>query len=212
MTTESANADVAGGDKIASVVRVFIALLTLTAIGAELNETFADSESVGNFFSFFTIQSNLFAAAMLLLTAGFVFTGRDTERLAYFRGASSLYMVITGIVYFLLLRGVDVQTDGAWVNTVVHYVMPVVMLLDWILFPPGSGVDLRKARVWLLYPATYAVYSLVRGGMVDWYPYPFIDLRDNSVISVVIWIAVLLAVTYLLIMVFVWLGNRRRLT
>jgi hypothetical protein len=32
-----------------------------------------------------------------------------------------------------------------------------------------------EAASWLIFPAVYLVYSLVRGPIADWYPYPFLD-------------------------------------
>ena len=29
---------------------------------------------------------------------------------------------------------------------------------------------------WLVYPALYGAYTLIRGPVADWYPYPFIDV------------------------------------
>ena len=38
--------------------------------------------------------------------------------------------------------------------------------------PPG--------RLWLIFPAVYLVYSLCRGPIADWYPYPFLDPDHGS--------------------------------
>ncbi|KAF0970311.1 hypothetical protein BPODLACK_01364 [Gordonia sp. YY1] len=45
-------------------------------------------------------------------------------------------MVITGIVYALLLSGVDVDVTYGWVNDVLHRIIPLVILVDWI--DPGA--------------------------------------------------------------------------
>lgn len=90
-------------------------------------------------------------------------------------------MVTTGIVYMLLLSGLEEspQTPTPWVNTVLHYVVPVYALVDWRWDPPRPPVPFRRGLLWLLFPLAYAVYSLVRGPIVDWYPYPFLD-PDNE--------------------------------
>ena len=56
---------------------------------------------------------------------------------------------------------------------------------------------MRDGLTWLVVPLAYLVYSLVRGAVVDWYPYPFMDPGEHgyagvAVTSVVI--AVVLAV------------------
>jgi hypothetical protein len=44
----------------------------------------------------------------------------------------------------------------------------------------------RDAPGWLLYPAAYLVYSLLRGGLTGWYPYPFLDVPTIGLARVLI--------------------------
>lgn len=92
-----------------------------------------------NFFSFFTIQSNLFAAAVLF-TGGLGLARGDERRWNLVRGAAVLYMFTTGVVYGLLLIGYQeaLQTHIPWVDTTLHRVIPLVMVADWLLIPPGD--------------------------------------------------------------------------
>ncbi len=161
-----------------SVARLVLAGLTLVAVGAVLAHVLDQRAPVSNFVSYFTIQSNVLAAGVLGFVGTTVLRGRDPDELASLRGAATLYMTVTGIVYVLLLRGVDVQTPEPW-NSVLHYLMPVVMLLDWLAFPPRRVPAYRRALWWLAYPVAYLLYSLVRGAVVDWYPYPFLDPADG---------------------------------
>ena len=87
-------------------------------------------------------------------------------------------MVVTGLVYAVLLApaSADVGLTEPWVDAVVHEVAPVLVLLDWLVDPPGRRLSVRAGRArWLIFPAVYLVYSLVRGPIADWYPYPFLD-------------------------------------
>lgn len=159
--------------------RVAFALLTLAAIGYQFfaRTEVPDFEPV-NFFSFFTVQSNLFAAVVLLSVAwrGMA-AGPPSSRLDLVRGAAVLYLATTGVVYGLLLAGYqeELQTTIPWVDTVLHRVMPLVMVADWLVDPPRTPIAPRRALVWLLYPLAYVVYSLIRGPIAGWYPYPFLD-------------------------------------
>ena len=110
--------------------------------------------SPANFFSFFTIQSNLFAIAML----GLVAVVRPAERTVLFdalRGAVTLYITITGVVFALLLAGLQESLDThiAWVDFTVHKLMPVVLVADWLIDPPRHRLSFRVAFAWLLYPS-----------------------------------------------------------
>lgn len=156
--------------------KLFFALLGIVAVLTEIIVLNARGIfNPFNFFSFFTIQSNIFAAVMLFVSACVV--GRNSSRLNFFRGAATLYMVMTGAIFAVLLSNIDPRllTAVPWDNVVLHYIMPVVMLLDWIIDRSHPPVRLQRAVLWLIVPLVYVVYTLVRGPLVDWYPYPFLN-------------------------------------
>jgi hypothetical protein len=148
--------------------------------------------NAGNFFSFFTIESNIFAAIVFLVSAWYIHKGKRSKMLSYIRGAATLYMVITGLVYSLLLAGADVQTPVPFVNAVLHYVFPVVVLVDWLVDRPASKIPDRAAMLWLVYPLLYVVYSMIRGNIVGWYPYPFLNVTIHGYTYVLV-VSVILA-------------------
>ena len=67
-----------------------------------------------------------------------------------------------------------------WVNIALHYVMPAAVLIDWFMDLPNRRMQFKRALVWLVFPALYLVYSLVRGEAIGWYPYPFLDPANNG--------------------------------
>ena len=90
-----------------ALARLAFGLLTIVAIVAQ----YAHRENPSafyttNFFSFFTNESNLFAAGLLLYGAyrGLRW-GEQASSSAYdlLRGAAVIYMTITGVVFVLLL-------------------------------------------------------------------------------------------------------------
>ena len=163
--------------KILAGTRLGIGLVTLGAIFVQLIDSIDKDRSISNFFSFFTIQSNLLAALLLVTVGAYILMGKSGRTVAYLRGALTLYMTMTGIIYVLLLAGYEqtLQTTIPAVNIILHYFMPTVVLLDWLVFPPEKKLSLRFALIWLAYPMLYLVYSLVRGAITGWYPYPFIN-------------------------------------
>jgi len=179
-----------------SWLRIGFGILALFAIVTQLTRTIQNGHSVINFFSFFTIESNLLAAIVLLIVGFGSLAGAKAYRsFAFIRGAATLCMVMTGIIFALLLSGLEqrLQVTIPWVNIVLHYVMPVVMLLDWLLFPPKFRFSFGQTLFWLLFPLAYLVYSLIRGSLIGWYPYPFLDVSQigwGSVILMSVVIAV----------------------
>jgi hypothetical protein len=164
----------------------------------------------GNFFSFFTVQTNLFAVATLCAAV----VVRREERGRLFdavRGAVTLYISITGVVFALLLAGRQEQLDAhvAWVDFTLHKLVPVVLVLDWLLEPARHELPLWIAGAWLVYPLAWFAYTLARGPSAGWYPYPFVDVAAHGYGRVLL-NAVVLAVAFAVgALGFVLLGNRR---
>jgi hypothetical protein len=160
--------------------RLGFSLLALSAIAVQFYESYRVRQFPAvNFFSFFTIQSNLFAAAVLLRGGSSGRAGHGLNTWNMIRGAAVLYMSITGVVYGLLLAGYQeaLQTTIPWVDTVLHRLMPLVMVVDWLMDPPRSKdmTFIHCATRWAVYPLAYAGWSLLRGTWASWYPYPFLN-------------------------------------
>jgi hypothetical protein len=77
-----------------NLIRAFVALAALLAIGWQLVLHVADSHSVLNFFSYFTNLSNLFAA-FVLLSGVFVSRYRSHN---FARYLSAVNMAVVGLV------------------------------------------------------------------------------------------------------------------
>lgn len=157
--------------------KLIFAVLVLAAIGAQIIHSGRMANfNPANFFSFFTIESNILAAVLFLVSAFCLWSGERSATLDYARGAATLYMMVTGIVYSTLLASTQNTLLLPWVNLVLHYVFPIIVLVDWTIDPPGQALIASKALLlWLAYPLIYLAYSLVRGAFVHWYPYPFLD-------------------------------------
>ena len=159
--------------------RLGFAILIPVTIAIQLAHSLEQTQnfSTVNFFSYFTIQSNLFAAVVLLMSAYVVWKRQKDPQLESLRGAAVLYMVVTGIIYNLLLRGDSLGSLLPWVNDILHRVFPIIMLFDWLYCRPERKFSAKEALLWLIYPVVYVVYTLVHGPLArHWYPYPFISV------------------------------------
>jgi hypothetical protein len=157
-------------------VRLFFGLLALAAIGAQLFVHIQNGFNIVNFFSYFTNLSNIFAAVILVIGAINLIKHREPTAIGdLMRGASVLSMAIVGIVFNILLRNEDLGLLLPWVNIVVHYVMPIIVVFDWFFQRPKTKLSFKNAASWLILPLLYLVFSITRGSIVGWYPYPFLD-------------------------------------
>lgn len=177
------------------IYRLFFMALGLAGLATVLYLDFEKPTfNAGNFFSFFTIEANLLAAFTFLVTGVAALRSRGQSQFVMLRGFATLAMTLTGIIYFLLLRGLEeqLQIPVPWVNTVLHYIIPAAIFADWIIAPPPQIVSFKRSLVWVLFPALYVPYSLIRGAIVDWYPYPFLNAKVQSYGSIAITCAVML--------------------
>lgn len=172
--------------------RIFFALLGLSALVTEIVVLLSEGTfDPGNFFSFFTVLSNIAAVSVL---AYFGLKKNPSKAAESFRAAATLYMVMTGVIFAILLSGItEVRlTATPWDNIVLHYIMPIVVAVDWLLRPSKAVVfSVKNMLVWLSVPVLYVAYSLVRGLVVDWYPYPFLNPRTSSYLTVLVVVCVL---------------------
>lgn len=163
-----------------------------------------------NYFSYFTILSNLFAAGILLAGA-LRGSGPRSKTTDMLRGAAVMYMLTTGIVYAVLLSGNKVSIP--WTNAIVHKIMPLVMIADWLIDPPQTELPLRETLLWLSFPVLYIAYTLTRGAIVNWYPYFFVNPHHAGGYLAVIGGILAIGVGMIaLIGLVTWMGNRRRQT
>ena len=167
--------------------KVGFALLALIAMIAQLANGLENQDfNTVNFFSYFTVESNLFAVVIFLMSAQAIATKRQDKELESLRGAATFYMLTTGVIYNLFLTGVGVHTPLPWVNFVLHNLFPLVVLLDWLYDRPRRTFEPKSSLIWLSFPLVYAVYTLVRGHFTHWYPYPFIDVAKHGYGTVIL--------------------------
>jgi hypothetical protein len=117
-------------------------------------------------------------------------------------------MTVTFVVFALLLSNTNVDTALAWVNTVVHTLMPLAVMADWLLDPPRSRITFRDGLVWLVYPLAWTAYTLVRGPIAGWYPYPFLDPANGGYGTVALYVVAILVFGVALCWLVSWIGNR----
>jgi len=188
--------------------RALAALAVLVAIYYQVSKGLGQkSFSPTDYFSYFTELSNLFAAAIFLYGAIRPAALRSSGG-ELLRGAAVVYMLTTGIVYAVLLSGHYVPYP--WVNTILHRIMPVVVALDWVIDPPRVRLQLRQTVLWMSFPLVYVVYTLIRGAIVNWYPYFFVDPNRHGGYLLVAGDCIAIALGILaLVTATTWVGSRR---
>ena len=196
------------GRAVGSALRLLMALAVVAAIITQLANTISNGFSVVNFFSFFTIQSNIIGAIAVTTAALAGPAIRGSVWLSQLRGAATLYMGITGMIFSLLLSGADVQTPIPWVNSTLHYIFPLFIVIDWLVDRSVQPLTFRQGLVFLAYPVLYGAYCLIRGPIVDWYPYPFLDPRVHGYLFVAVMMIFVAIVGLALAWLLCWTSRR----
>ena len=130
-----------------------------------------------NFFSYFTILTNILAALALTLpwlapqSPPGKFFSRPTVRTAI---AAYIIIVMT-IVYFVLRHLTTFQCWNFVADLLLHYVMPILFVIDWLVLVPKQTLKLGDTVYWLAFPILYLVWTFIHGAFSGFYPYPFLN-------------------------------------
>lgn len=192
-------------------LRLALASLLLVALVSQLFIGLSRSDlTVVRFFSYFTVLSNTLAVIMLMWLAAR--PGKDSSRwFSLFRGGVTVYMSVTGLVYAALLAPnlADVAAPEPWIDWTIHVIGPVLLAIDWFVYPPPVRIGMMALEIWLVFPVAYLGYSLIRGAIVDWHPYPFLDPDEvGGYVGVALWSAVVLVIILSFGWLYRWWANR----
>lgn len=188
----------------ATLARAAKLALVAAVVSAETSFVMAAGASfnLGEHYSYFTTLSNVFAG----LVTAWALIGRASGVL---RGAALTSLALTGLVVIALLGGTEIGQDpyGA---IVMHTVTPLLALADWFLDPPKPRLASSAVWWWTLVPLVYLLYTLTRGAILDWYPYPFLDVAVHGYPRVLITCLIISAAFIGASFAIRWIGNRLR--
>ena len=126
------------------------------------------------FFGYFTILSNRLSASDV---GGWSLAECSSRR---WRRAA-LCIGVTACVYVLALQGLWQPTGLQWwVDAGLHYVVPALFLLGWLLLLPHGELRWRALGGVLLVPLAYLGWAMLVAAMTGQAPYPFLELQRTG--------------------------------
>ena len=166
-------------------------------------------------FSFFTNLTNLvviFMAGALLVGKGWLYNWFKSPVV---QSAWCLYIAFVGLGFWFILGGP--QNVSAWYlwipELTAHTLSPILGVLFWYRCVEKGEVNGRHPFIWLIYPLAYLFYWLIRGPLVGYYPYFFVDVNLLGYGGVAIWsgalIVVFLVLGSIMWRVDVWQANKQ---
>lgn len=174
--------------------RIF-ALVIVLASAAGLIMTSRILEGPGKLrrqmFRYYTSLSNaaVLLTHALLLVPGPLGEAMGTPRARYM---TVLCILVTFLIYFFVLtrfgrlgentlKALGVKRTS---NFFVHYLVPGLTVLEWLIAADKRGLTITDALLWLLIPLCYLLFCLQRaaagaeiGATGRLWPYPFMDLK-----------------------------------
>ncbi|MEI5584446.1 MULTISPECIES: Pr6Pr family membrane protein [unclassified Agromyces] len=183
--------------------------------------------------AYFTTQSNVIVFAYFAGALYWMVRRRTPVAPApRLRGGVTLWIVTTLVISHVLLNHFENPVPGLFAEDprdllanralfAVHYVVPLMVLVDWVAFGPHGVVRWRDIGWWILYPFAYGMTFLWRAlalpEVPDRFPYPFLHTDDLGALgSFVAMLEVLAYISVLAVLIIGldrlagWAGRRLR--
>ena len=77
--------------------------------------------------------------------------------------------------WFLLRPILDLHGADRWTDKLLHVAVPLLAVIGWVAFGPRDRVRRSDLLPSLAFPVLWLAYTLVRGAVTGFYPYPFVD-------------------------------------
>lgn len=185
-------------------------LILSGVIGLALN--WALIGQLAMFLPYYTMQSNIVCTVLFLVLLGLEWRDRMSGRIGkakpfrywlyQIKAACTLYILITPLVFHLIIGPQLFEMAPSYQrfslsDLLIHYITPLLVLIDHFLFDPKGRFRLRDPFGWAILPLSYLffvdLYSRLGGRFFlfgDWseYPYFFLDSDNLSIIGVGKWI------------------------
>lgn len=178
---------------LAYSLRSLTALLGTLGVGLELYNK-------GLFMlTYYTLLSNILVVGMsyyllfrMLKDFDEVMEDRGLLRL---KGAITMGILLTCLVYhFMLAPFADASKFFRLENFLVHYIVPILFLLDWLILDKRGVYKGKDAFYWTLLPLGYSIFALIKGYVFQIeipgqenspYPYFFLNIDRFGFLGVI---------------------------
>lgn len=186
--------------------------LCMCGYGIFLHFSPNDLANTTHMFSYFTVQCNIFCFIVffiLFLSSLFSIQYPNEKAKMYFthlNGMALLSIIITFLTYHFVLNGSGFSMTENTADTVltaitqqssvpipppserdiyVHYLIPALTLLDWLLFEPKGKFKKYDPLLWLIPILTYFLMTIIRCEVFsNEYPYSFLNLSSLGIFNV----------------------------
>ena len=157
-------------------------------------------------FSYFTNVSNITVAVVLICMG----LGRVAPTAVWraLRMDTLVMITVTGLVYSIVLAPSAVLRGWEHVgNALVHITVPILTVVTFLIWGPRGWLTLRTVFTALILPIIWLVYTLVRGSIINAYPYPFLNVANLGLVQALTNVAFVVVLGVVLGLIFLGLDK-----
>ena len=162
--------------------------------------------SLDSIMSDFALISNVLA----LIYFAYLIIARPGYERGMLRGAVTIYMLITFVVYYFIHFGVsaDPLLELSLAGYLLYFAAPLMAVLDYILFCRKGSFTSYSPLIWAILPVVFnlAIFIINRIG-ISFVSIPYFNLLG---LNMIVTLFVFLGVSYLLFAVDNLMAGRRR--
>ncbi|HQZ12490.1 MAG TPA: Pr6Pr family membrane protein [Devosia sp.] len=150
------------------------------------------------FFTFFTILTNLMLVLIYLSDLArwrWLTWWRNPVTRGMMFGAITLVM---GFYHLILAATWDPQGWFKLADVMLHYITPSLYILWWLLFQPKGRLRFTDLGWMLLPPTLWLGWTMLRGAVINEYPYPILEAHRLGYPAVALNILAVLALLLIL--------------
>ena len=195
------------------IYKIILSVLSLIAIGYLIIPSFFSATPLVNLgwtVSTYTFQSNFLV--LLWITCEVIYIKKEEKPKflsSIVHGAITLYITVTFVIFALILQplyGFEGMFEIG--NMLYHYIIPILVIVEWVLTHKDEEYEKKMALYWLIYPFAFLFYAMIIE-LVTGHPiYFFISLGRYGAL-VILFVALLTLMHYGLAMLIIYVNQRK---
>ena len=206
-----------------------VLIILVGACGMIMHSGWIQGEVRHDFFRYYTNLSNLLVVMFYLSRMVVRITGRYDGYLGrivfselWFYSVTMCIFLTFGIFHFVLVpqlkkfpsNSAEFRLLYSFSNYCVHYIVPLLSLVNWLIFSKKSELNYAWAVIWIIIPWIYVIYALIMGakGKIientdSAYPYDFMDVSRHGGLIVARNCVMIMIMFVLLGLLFIFIGK-----
>ena len=164
-----------------------------------------------NGFRYYTTQTNIMVSVWLVLAIIWYKKPEALKRIqGPLKGAFTLFITTTFVFFAILLQRLYFPTGfAAFANIMLHYLIPIAFIIDWILTETEIRYKWKYLAYWTMYPIGYLMFSFIHGSFTGDYIYPFLNVDQIGIIGYIIILSFLIGVGLVIGSLYIGINRKR---